>query len=108
MPKVSEAEVMAAGGVEDIFIAYPMVGEFRIHRALELQKRVKRLILAVDSLEGAAALSRSAGEAGLTCEVRLEVDHRCPAHRRNPQACSGAGGADCRPAAFEFDRHLHV
>ena len=65
---------MAAGGVEDIFIAYPMVGEFRIHRALELQKRVKRLILAVDSLEGAAALSRSAGEAGLTCEVRLEVD----------------------------------
>ncbi len=38
MPKVSEAEVMAAGGVEDIFIAYPMVGEFRIHRALELQK----------------------------------------------------------------------
>lgn len=72
--KVSEAEVMAAGGVEDIFIAYPMVGEFRIHRALELQKRVKRLILAVDSLEGAAALSRSAGEAGLTCEVRLEVD----------------------------------
>ena len=51
---------MAAGGVEDIFIAYPMVGEFRIHRALELQKRVKRLILAVDSLEGAAALSRSA------------------------------------------------
>ena len=74
--KVSEAEVMAAGGVEDIFIAYPMVGEFRIHRALELQKRVKRLILAVDSLEGAAALSRSAGEAGLTCEVRLVTEVR--------------------------------
>ena len=82
--KVSEAEVMAAGGADDIFIAYPMVGEFRIRRALELQKKVKRLILAVDSLEGAAALNKAVGkadpsgnhtEAGShTCEVWLEVD----------------------------------
>ena len=72
--KVSEAEVMAAGGVDDIFLAYPMVGEFRVRRALALQQKVKRLILAVDSLEGAAALDRAAGEAGRAVEVRMEVD----------------------------------
>ena len=72
--KVSEAEVMAQGGVEDIFIAYPMVGEFRLQRALQLQKKLRRLILAVDSREGALALNRAAAEAGTVCEVRLEVD----------------------------------
>lgn len=72
--KVSEAEVMAAGGVEDIFIAYPMVGEFRIRRALALHKKIRRLILAVDSLEGAQQLSKAAQEAGVTLEIRLEVD----------------------------------
>ena len=72
--KVSEAEVMADGGAEDIFLAYPMVGDFRIKRALALSRRVRRLILAVDSLEGAKALSGAAEAAGLTLEVRLEVD----------------------------------
>lgn len=72
--KVSEAEVMADGGAEDIFIAYPMVGEFRIRRALALSRRVGRLILAVDSLAGAKALNEAAGAAGFPLEVRLEVD----------------------------------
>ncbi len=72
--KVSEAEVMADGGADDIFIAYPMVGDFRIKRAMELTKRVKRLILAVDSMEGAVLLNEAAMAAGLILEVRLEVD----------------------------------
>lgn len=72
--KVSEAEVMADGGADDIFIAYPMVGDFRIQRALELKKRLRRLILAVDSLEGARALNQAAGRDGTTLEVRLEID----------------------------------
>ena len=72
--KVSEAEVMADGGAEDIFLAYPMVGDFRIKRALALSRRVRRLILAVDSLTGAKALSDAAEAAGLPLEVRLEVD----------------------------------
>ncbi len=72
--KVSEAEVMADGGIDDIFIAYPLIGAFRIRRAIELARRVKRLILAVDSLEGASALNDAAGEAGISFEVWLEVD----------------------------------
>ena len=72
--KVSEAEVMADGGSQDIFIAYPMIGAFRIRRAIRLARRISRLILAVDSTEGAAALNQAAGEEGIVLEVRLEID----------------------------------
>jgi len=72
--KISEAEVMAAGGLRDIFIAYPMVGDFRIRRALALLPKVDRLILAVDSMACATALNHAAAGAGVRLEVRLEVD----------------------------------
>ncbi|MGN1367905.1 MAG: alanine racemase [Aristaeellaceae bacterium] len=72
--KVSEAEVMADGGLQDIFIAYPLVGDFRIRRAIALAARVKRLILAVDSEACASALNAAAEAAGIILEVRLEVD----------------------------------
>jgi len=72
--KVSEAEVMASAGLDDIFIAYPMVGSFRIKRAIDLCRKLKRLILGVDSLSCAHALSLAAKQAGVTLEVRLEID----------------------------------
>ena len=72
--KVSEAEVMADGGCDDIFIAYPLIGSVRIKRAIALSRRIKRLILAVDSLEGAKMLNEAALSASVTLEVRLEID----------------------------------
>lgn len=36
--KISEAEVMADGGIDDIFIAYPLIEDYRIRRAIRLQK----------------------------------------------------------------------
>src|SRR3712207_2990684 len=63
--KVSEAEVMADAGLEDIFIAYPLVAEAKIRRALALSLRVNRLIVGVDSVEGARRLSAAAGEHAL-------------------------------------------
>jgi D-serine deaminase-like pyridoxal phosphate-dependent protein len=71
--KISEAEVMAEGGISDIFIAYPLVGDFRVRRAAALAKKI-RLILAVDGIAGARALSDAAVREGMTLEVRLEVD----------------------------------
>lgn len=71
--KVSEAEVMADNGIKDIFIAYPVIGEMKIKRVLELNRKI-RLIVGVDSLEGAEALSSAALAAGQAIEVRLEVD----------------------------------
>ena len=71
--KVSEAEIMADGGLDDIFIAYPVVTEAKIRRAMLLNERV-RLIVGVDSLEGARKLSSVAEERGAAVEVWLEVD----------------------------------
>jgi len=70
--KVSEAEVMADAGLDDIFIAYPLVSEAKIRRAVALSRRTRRLIVGVDSVEGARRLSAAAGDRAL--EVRLEVD----------------------------------
>lgn len=72
--KVSEAEVMAEGGLEDIFLAYPQIGAGRIKRVIALARKVKRLIVAVDSLEGAVPLNEAAKEAGIYLEIRMEID----------------------------------
>jgi D-serine deaminase-like pyridoxal phosphate-dependent protein len=71
--KVSEAEALADGGVPDIFIAYPLIDQSKIERAIRLSERI-RLIVGVDSLEGAQRLSAEALRLGHTLEVRLEVD----------------------------------
>ena len=70
--KVSEAEVMADAGLEDIFIAYPLVTDSKIRRAVDLGQKLQKLIVGVDSLEGARRLSAAAGNQVM--EVRLEVD----------------------------------
>ena len=72
--KLSEAEIMADGGIDDIFIAYPLIGTAKTNRLPALCKKVKRLILAVDSLAGAQQLEDCAAQHGLTLEVRLEID----------------------------------
>jgi D-serine deaminase-like pyridoxal phosphate-dependent protein len=72
--KVTEAEVMAENGIEDIFIAYPLVGEHKLKRALFLYHKVKRLILAVDSIDCARAMSEFAQKENVVFEVRMEVD----------------------------------
>lgn len=71
--KISEAEVMAAAGIDDIFMAYPIVGEDKIARAAELARRI-RLILSVDSPGQAAALAKTARDLGAVFEVRIELD----------------------------------
>ncbi len=43
--KVSEAEVMADGDIRDIFIAYPLVTESKIRRAIRLSREGMRPIL---------------------------------------------------------------
>jgi D-serine deaminase-like pyridoxal phosphate-dependent protein len=54
--KLSQAEVMADAGIKDIFITYPLVTDAKIRRAVRLDKKV-RLVVGLDSLEGARRLS---------------------------------------------------
>ncbi|UKS26749.1 alanine racemase [Paenibacillus sp. HWE-109] len=71
--KVSEAEVMAANGVSNIFIAYPLVTPSKIRRAIRLSEQIE-LIVAVDSLAGAQRMEQIASEQGHSLQVRLEID----------------------------------
>lgn len=71
--KLAEAEAMADHGINDIFMAYPLIGEERIQRAIELSKRI-RLICSVDCFESAEKISRACVSAGASMEVRLEID----------------------------------
>ncbi len=72
--KLSEAEIMADGGIDDIFIAYPIIGKAKTNRIPALFSKVKRLILAVDSEIGAKGLSECAQNNNIALEIRLEVD----------------------------------
>jgi D-serine deaminase-like pyridoxal phosphate-dependent protein len=71
--KLGEAEVMADAGVEDILIAYPLVGEAKIHRLLALMERA-RLIVALDSREAGEALAAALAAEDRTLDVYVEVD----------------------------------
>ncbi|REE68802.1 D-serine deaminase-like pyridoxal phosphate-dependent protein [Paenibacillus taihuensis] len=71
--KLGEAEVMAAGGVRDILIAYPIVGEQKLERLIRLAKHVD-ITVAVDGYEVAEAISDAALEANMTIGVLVEFD----------------------------------
>ena len=72
--KISEAEIMADAGIQDIFIAYPVVTAEKGKRLLALQKQLTRLIVSVDSVEGVAMLSQIAQDAETVFEARVEVN----------------------------------
>lgn len=71
--KLGEAEVMFSPQVQDILIAYPIVGEAKLRRFVELAGRC-RLSTAFDSLDVAEGLSRALSAAGETAGVLVEVD----------------------------------
>ena len=72
--KVSEAEPFAEAGIEDICIAYPVVGETKWQRAAQLAKTVKRLTINCDHAGSARGLSASAAAAGVTIHVQIDID----------------------------------
>ena len=73
LAKVSEAEIFADGGIEDVFLAYQVVAPAALERLVRLAGRAK-LRCAVDSRAGAELLSRAAKDGGIELEVMLEID----------------------------------
>jgi D-serine deaminase-like pyridoxal phosphate-dependent protein len=73
LAKLGEAEVFAAAGFDDIFVAYPVVGALKARRALALARNI-RLALGVDSAEGALTLSAVFDEADARLDILLKVD----------------------------------
>jgi D-serine deaminase-like pyridoxal phosphate-dependent protein len=62
-----EAEVFAEAGVDDLLLAHPPVGRAKLERLSRLAESVRRLAVALDSLEVAGTLPKSV-------EVVWEVD----------------------------------
>jgi D-serine deaminase-like pyridoxal phosphate-dependent protein len=71
--KLGEAEVMARGGLEDILIAYPIVGAAKVARLVALA-RTTRITVSTDSIEVAREIGRAAKKAGLTIRLLAEYD----------------------------------
>ncbi len=65
--------MFAEAGFDDLFVAFPVVGEDKGRRLLSLADRV-RLAVGVDSVEGARTLARPFREAGRSLDVLLKVD----------------------------------
>jgi D-serine deaminase-like pyridoxal phosphate-dependent protein len=71
--KVSEAEVMVAGGITDILIAHLVVGPSKLARLAALQKQAD-VKVTVDHPDHLAGLSRAAQESAVTIGVLVDVD----------------------------------
>lgn len=71
--KLGEAEAFADAGFDDLFIAYPLIGERKVRRLAALMRRIN-VSSTVDSLEGAEGISRVMTEEGLIADLVIEVE----------------------------------
>tara|TARA_R110002072_G_scaffold3830_6_gene27387 strand:+ start:65470 stop:66663 length:1194 start_codon:yes stop_codon:yes gene_type:complete len=67
---VSEAEVMAAAGIDDILITSPVVTDDKLKRVIALNDKIEGLQIVVDHIEGAIRLNDLAAKQ----DVRVLVD----------------------------------
>ena len=77
--KVSEAEAMVAGGLDDILIANEVVGQEKVARLVGLA-RAATICVAVDDEANLRMIAGQAVAAGVTVDVLVDVDvnlHRC-------------------------------
>jgi D-serine deaminase-like pyridoxal phosphate-dependent protein len=71
--KPSEAAVMSAGGLNDIFIAYPIVSAKKADALLSLSEST-RLCVSVDSVEAAECLARASAGRNYDLPILVEID----------------------------------
>ena len=71
--KVGEAEVMLEADPPDLLLAYPIVGQRKLDRLMEVAKRAP-VTVSLDSLPVARELSDAAKEAGVEIGVLAEID----------------------------------
>lgn len=78
--KVSEAEVMAQGGIEDLLITTEIVGTPKLARLAALVQKYPRIKVVVDSLIGAQALNETMRQVQLNINVLIDLNvgqNRC-------------------------------
>jgi D-serine deaminase-like pyridoxal phosphate-dependent protein len=78
--KVSEAEVMAQGGIEDLLITTEVVGKPKLLRLVDLVRQYPKVKVVVDSLAGAQALDQAMSAAQVEVNVLIDLNvgqNRC-------------------------------
>lgn len=71
---LSEAEVMAYNGLDDVYLSYMVVGERKLRRAVHLAEKLSRFAVTVDHPAHARSLEAAAAERDATVGVVLEID----------------------------------
>jgi D-serine deaminase-like pyridoxal phosphate-dependent protein len=71
--KLGEAEVMVAAGIDDVLVAYPLVGEAKLARLRTLAEHA-HMRVTTDSVEVAEGLGRVGRDLGRDVPVLVEVD----------------------------------
>ncbi|HET9477834.1 MAG TPA: alanine racemase, partial [Pyrinomonadaceae bacterium] len=71
--KLSEAEVMLDAGLNDLLIAYPIVGPTKATRLATLAERAT-LTVSLDSAEAARGISTAMSERGTSAGILVELD----------------------------------
>ena len=72
--KLSEAEVLADAGIEDILIANEIVAPGKIDRLAALAGHIKHMAVAVESVQNVQQLSSACERAGTTLNILVELD----------------------------------
>ena len=100
--KVSEAEALVAGGVNDVLIANEVVGAAKLKRLAALAQQAKVRVCA-DDAGNIRDLDAAARAAGVTLDVLVEVDvgaHRCGVAPGAPAVALARQIASCRNLRF--------
>ncbi len=71
--KLGEAEIMVEAGLDNLLVAYPIVGQPKAARLAALCERAE-MTVALDSFESAEFIARSTGERGVKAGILVEVD----------------------------------
>jgi len=72
--KLAEAEAMVAGGIEDVLIAFPLVGEAKLRRLERLVHDATCISVSLDDPAVAEGLDRVGRRLGRPLPVYLEID----------------------------------
>lgn len=72
--KLSEAEVMAGSGLDDIYLSYQIVGDRKLDRLVHLTETVDRFVTTVDGIGTIDPLAVAAEQHDVTVPVVLEID----------------------------------
>ncbi|QGQ95571.1 amino acid processing protein [Paenibacillus psychroresistens] len=77
--KLGEAEVLAEAGIDDLLIAFPIIGSAKLARLAKLMKLAK-VIVSIDSLQAAQGLSELGSSNGQKIKLYVDVNtglNRC-------------------------------